>query len=319
MATNVNNKKRQLPISSDTIDKECLVTTDRASRGVWLVKVPRYLSEDWQKNEGRIVGRLIRGAGPDVVFRSETSRVMPSATSSASTSGTSSANQEKANTGTKSLASLSLEPQAITRKGFNSVQLPKEHKFIMRDLNNQTMALLCEDKSGLEENAEIMTGKLSIEGRVVTKAECQPPSSSEYMKMKARQIELVSQPKNVVQQMEKAVIKFKPVTMHAEDLAKEKLKKEGVKAVRFERAHVMEMIFNAFEKHQYYKLVDLQKLTSQPISLVKDILIDIAVYNAQPPHRSTWELKPEYRNYSKDVARVVESKSKTQSNNGRNK
>jgi hypothetical protein len=28
------------------------------------------------------------------------------------------------------------------------------------------MAILCEDKSGLEENADIRTGRLSVEGRV---------------------------------------------------------------------------------------------------------------------------------------------------------
>lgn len=33
---------------------------------------------------------------------------------------------------------------------------------------------------------------------------------------------------------------------------------------------------------------------------VKEILTEIAVYNTMPPHKSMWELKPEYRNYRKD-------------------
>ena len=37
-----------------------LVDCERASRGVWLVKVPRYLSEIWEKNEGSDVGRLVQ-------------------------------------------------------------------------------------------------------------------------------------------------------------------------------------------------------------------------------------------------------------------
>lgn len=37
----------------------------------------------------------------------------------------------------------------------------------LRDLNNQSMAVLSEDKSGLDEEAELRTGKLAIEGRVI--------------------------------------------------------------------------------------------------------------------------------------------------------
>ena len=37
---------------------------------------------------------------------------------------------------------------------------------IYRDVKNQSFAVLSEDKSGLEEDSELMTGKLSIEGRV---------------------------------------------------------------------------------------------------------------------------------------------------------
>lgn len=30
---------------------------------------------------------------------------------------------------------------------------------------------------------------------------------------------------------------------------------------------------------------------------LKDIIRDIGVYNSKGPHKSTWELKPEYRHY----------------------
>lgn len=46
-----------------------LVSCERAARGVWLVKVPKYLSEIWQKNEGNAIGSLI--TGKDVVFKSD--------------------------------------------------------------------------------------------------------------------------------------------------------------------------------------------------------------------------------------------------------
>ena len=43
-----------------------------------------------------------------------------------------------------------------------------------------------------------------------------------------------------------------------------KKKSEGKKA-RDDKDKVLEMLFNAFEKHQYYNIKDLQKITRQPI------------------------------------------------------
>jgi hypothetical protein len=45
------------------------VNTDKASRGVWLVKVPRYLSEVWKNKAGEIIGRLVV-AGGETTFHS---------------------------------------------------------------------------------------------------------------------------------------------------------------------------------------------------------------------------------------------------------
>lgn len=85
------------------------------------------------------------------------------------------------------------------------------------------------------------------------RAECQPPNSLAYMKMKINQIEKVSQPKQSIQTMEKAVVKFKPTAIHTEHKAKEKAKKDGAKTVRGDRDVVTQSIFHAFEKHQYYR------------------------------------------------------------------
>lgn len=65
-----------------------LVNCDKAARGVWLVKVPRYLSELWEKNAGSDVGRLVTGlgeTGKDVVFKSTTPTSTVPSTSTAAT------------------------------------------------------------------------------------------------------------------------------------------------------------------------------------------------------------------------------------------
>lgn len=73
------------------------------------------------------------------------------------------------------------------------------------------------------------------------------------MRMKIEQIEKISQPKNTVKQMDRAVVKFKPTANHVENLANLKAKKDGIKTTRGERNDVMQDIFHAFEKHQYYR------------------------------------------------------------------
>lgn len=62
----------------------------------------------------------------------------------------------------------------------------------------------------------------------------------------------------------------------------------------------MDMLFNAFEKHQYYNIKDLVTLTNQPISYLKEILKELCEYSVKNPHKNTWHLKPEYRHYSVD-------------------
>lgn len=76
----------------------------------------------------------------------------------------------------------------------------------------------------------------------------------------------------------------------------ERKKAEGKKA-RDDKDAVLEMLFSAFEKHQYYNIKDLVKITRQPIVYLKEILKDVCVYNLKNPHKNMWELKPEYRHY----------------------
>lgn len=64
-----------------------------------------------------------------------------------------------------------------------------------------------------------------------------------------------------------------------------------------DKSQVLDMLFNAFEKHQYYNIKDLVKFTNQPISYLKEILKEVCEYNMKNPHKNMWELKKEYRHY----------------------
>uniref|UniRef100_A0A914WIH6 General transcription factor IIF subunit 2 n=1 Tax=Plectus sambesii TaxID=2011161 RepID=A0A914WIH6_9BILA len=272
-----------------------VVDCELGKRGVWLVKVPRYLSEQWEKQQGSDVGRLEiaprvpgRGASGEVIFRSTDHGDFASGAQSSSSAASSSS------------AMNGMNPVPLGKRPSESTQTPKEHRFVIGDIKNQTMAVISEDKTSLGADAEIKSGRLCLEGRVVKRAECRPPASLGYLKMKISQIEKSGQPKRQIQQIDKAEVKFKPVAIHAEDMAREKAKKEGIKAVRADKDKVVSMLFQAFEKHQYYRLIDLQKLTNQPPGYIKEILNEIATYNTAPPHKSMWELKSEYRHYKNE-------------------
>ncbi|KAF3695009.1 General transcription factor IIF subunit 2 [Channa argus] len=132
--------------------------------------------------------------------------------------------------------------------------------------------------------------EISLEGMVVHRAECRPVVSDNYMKLKKLQIKRSTKPQRLSQQLERAVTTvFKPVANHDFNLEYEKKKKSEGKMVRAERQVVLDMLFSAFEKHQYYNIKDLTYL--------KEIMREIGTYNSKGAHKSTWELKPEYRHY----------------------
>ena len=106
------------------------------------------------------------------------------------------------------------------------------------------------------------------------------------MKLKRDALIKASQPVRLVKQLDKVVPSYKPVSDHKHNVSnfksfscykliiirfvlqqiefEEKKKAEGKKA-RDDKDKVMDMLFAAFEKHQYYNIKDLVKITRQPI------------------------------------------------------
>ncbi|KAK6485433.1 general mRNAion factor IIF subunit 2 [Huso huso] len=234
------------------------LTGAKQNTGVWLVKVPKYLSQQWAKSTGRgEVGklRIAKNQG-----KTEVSFTL---------------NEELTNiqdTGEKS----------------TTVKAPRDHPFTMQSVGGQTLAVFTESSSD----------KLALEGVVVQRAECRPAVSENYMKLKRLQIEESSKPVRLSQQLDKAVTtNYKPVANHIYNVEYDKKKKEEGKRARADKQQVLDMLFSAFEKHQYYNIKDLVDITKQPVTYLKEILRDIGVYNIKGTHKNTWELRPEYRHY----------------------
>jgi hypothetical protein len=60
--------------------------------------------------------------------------------------------------------------------------------------------------------------QLSLEGNVVQKGECRPIGNANYMTLKKETIKQASQPTRIVQQLDKAVVNYKPIAAHKSDV-----------------------------------------------------------------------------------------------------
>ncbi|EDV41577.1 uncharacterized protein Dana_GF17437 [Drosophila ananassae] len=275
-------------MSKDEKDKVQIIDKDldlsNAGRGVWLVKVPKYIAQKWEKAPSNMdVGKLRISKTP----------------------------------GQKAQVSLSLTPAVLALDP--EEKIPTEHVLDVSQVTKQTLGVfshMSQAEMAANNGKENSTApalsdneKLYMEGRIVQKLECRPIADNCYMKLKLESIRKASEPQRRVQPIDKIVQNFKPVKDHAHNIEyRERKKAEGKKA-RDDKNAVMDMLFHAFEKHQYYNIKDLVKITNQPISYLKEILKDVCDYNMKNPHKNMWELKKEYRHYKVEEKKEEEHKS----------
>ncbi|EEB10947.1 conserved hypothetical protein [Pediculus humanus corporis] len=216
-------------------DKE--LDTTNVERGVWLVKVPKYVATKWEKASGNIeVGKLKICKQP----------------------------------GQKMQVELSLSEAVLNLKEPGEENIPKDHRLDVLPVKHLTLGVFSHTAPSNLEGVIPESEKLAMEGRIVQKLECRPYADNTYMKLKLETIRKASLPVRQVKQLDRA---------------------------RDDKEAVLNMLFAAFEKHQYYNIRDLVKITNQPIVYLKEILNEVCNYNIKNPHKNMWELKPEYRHY----------------------
>ncbi|XP_055629111.1 general transcription factor IIF subunit 2-like [Toxorhynchites rutilus septentrionalis] len=235
-----------------------------AGRGVWLVKVPKYIAQRWEKTPANIeAGKLrinkYRGQKPQITLD-------------------------------LSDAVLKLEADKI----------PTSHILDVSSVTKQTLGAFShvEGSTPDKEDAAPQPDKLCMEGRFVQKLECRPQADDCYMKMKLESIRKAAQPARQTKALDRIVNNFKPVADHKHNIEEKARKKAEGKHLREDKNKILDILFNAFEKHQYYNIKDLVQITRQPITYLKEILKEVCDYNMKNPHKNMWELKREYRHYN---------------------
>ncbi|XP_018571046.1 general transcription factor IIF subunit 2 [Anoplophora glabripennis] len=246
-----------------------------ANRGVWLVKVPKYVAERWEKAPSDMEVGKLKITKPH---------------------------------GQKAQVSLTLSSAILNLNEPGQESIPKDHRLDVSTVTQQTLGVFSHVVPTNTDAVIPETEKLYMEGKIVQKLECRPYADNCYMKLKLESIRKASLPTRQVKQLDRVVQSYKPVSDHKNNIEyMEKKKAEGKKA-REDKDAVLEMLFAAFEKHQYYNIKDLVKITKQPITYLKDILKEVCNYNLKNPHKNMWELKPEYRHYKQEAAETVTKK-----------
>ncbi|XP_072936861.1 general transcription factor IIF subunit 2 [Epargyreus clarus] len=248
------------------VDRE--LDLSNTGRGVWLVKVPKYIANVWKKAPGNIeVGKLKISRTP----------------------------------GQRAQVQLSLSEAVLCLNEPGEQSIPKEHRLDVSNVTRQSLGVFSHVVPSNTDSVVPESEKLYMEGRIVQKLECKPYENPTYYKLKSESIRKALKPQRQVQHLDKIVQNFKPVSDHKYNIEyQEKKKAEGKKA-RDDKDAVLNVLFAAFEKHQYYNIKDLQKITKQPIVYLKEILKEVCTYNLRNPHKNMWELKPEYRHYKQEA------------------
>lgn len=289
------------------------VDVSAAGRGVWLVKVPKYLSEQWKKcQNGKDVGKLkiskskVPNKKPDIVFTSYDMTAKQAAISSVVPPSVGSF------TTLQSGPRILPQPQPVAMRSNNLIPLRgstnppsrpasgiRNHKFIVTNVGNQNLVVMSQNKAGKEPipGKEAAPDKVYIEGKVLQRAECHPIVDDNYKLLKKEQVQAQNTPVRQMKLLPGIVQNYKPVSDHYENMEERKAKKTEAKRTRAEKDKVMDILFNAFEKHQFYNVKDLVGITKQPVPYLKEILKEICIYNMTAPHKNMWELKPEFRHY----------------------
>lgn len=165
------------------VDKE--LDLSNAGRGVWLVKVPKYMANKWEKAQGNMeVGKL---------------RICKSH-------------------GQKAQVSLTLSDAIVNLDP--SEKIPKEHRLDVSVVTKQTLGVFSHVVPGKTDEVVPENEKLFMEGRIVQKLECRPIADNCYMKLKLESIKKASVPQKRVQAIDKIVQNFKPVKDHKHNVSK---------------------------------------------------------------------------------------------------
>ena len=259
------------------------VDLTRSTGGVWLVKMPKYLSQILTDHaNGMIngeVGHLIQPPPP----------------SKGSTSSTGGGRSQDVIFRLNDQIMKELK-QKNPSKDYRIP--PQEHRFCLNNISDGILRTVY--TRTLDNPKSASNEDISLIGKVIKRAEVRPVENEEYMSMKRKHFEISQEPTRKTIEIDKVRNIYAPKRDHAENIARKKEKKLQGKRIRSDEDTVLNIIFDAFSKNQYISMAALEAITQQPRNYLQQLVKRYCNYN-NTGH--TYELKSQFQQYSTSNAK----------------
>lgn len=237
------------------------VDLTRSTSGVWLVKMPKYLSQILNEyGDGAIngeVGRLVKrppapGSKPSV----------PAPPGGRSQEVFFCLNDQ-------------IMEKLREKNPSKDYQLPpREHRFCLSNISDGVL------RTVYTRTANSATGEqIALAGKVIQRAEVRPVENAQYMSMKRKQFQTYQEPARRAQMIKKKTNAYMPKRDHESNRLLKQRKKEMGKRVRDSEDDVLNRIFSAFSKNQYISMSGLETITQQPKNYLVQLVKRYCNYN----------------------------------------
>jgi len=280
---------------------------------IWLLKVPRYIGNQWLKPEcrqrhrdgTRNLGIITMDTSPDPKTRKQEMKMTYTLAADLATTPADNPpdakrqkimqpQQAKRAGGSTMMGGRSqssamqrsqagaMQPLGAGRGGKNDT-VPRDHAFKFQAKNDQLLAIMSKTKN-------IDPEYRMFEGHVIERAELKPPRTKEYDTFKLKQIYQSAQPTRTTKVTGRVV-----KALHKGPMEHERIIKKS-KAPRLTKGELETAVFKLFQSHEYYTMKDVVDKTGQSMQTVKEVLEEVGVYVNKPGGpRNVWALKDDFK------------------------
>lgn len=266
-----------MAVAAAAVERE--VDMRRAGRRVFLIKAPVYLAKAWaEAGAGADLGRLF--LNPAALPVIEGSNIDGSTTTSTTAAG-----QKRKRVDDGPI------PQGVVGRlmAGGSEGAVREHTISFVKLPEPSYCFSDSEKG------------FAVEGAARVRLDAQPVFSKEYRSfvkvreekenVKTRELKRIDNNETDIKRPRPSLLKPKK----KEDLVQDKM-------TRMPRSELIELIFSCFRRQEHWSLTALREYTQQPVVYLKEVLNEVCTYNKKGEHRSTFELRPEFREEKKKPA-----------------
>eukprot|EP00727_Mastigamoeba_balamuthi_P006252 m51a1_g2246 putative general transcription factor iif subunit 2 (246) ;mRNA; f:289175-290097 len=232
--------------------------TSAGATRMWLFKIPKAVEELWATAKNRDeLGRLI--VSQDI-------------------SGKMRATMELSE-------SLIAAQQAAMEDPSSQPPPPTRHTLELETVTPNTMHVITESSGEV----------FALAGRLERRGDAQPVESEEYRRFCRERSKRANTPSRLAQKITGPVLPSNMARMVNMGQPVARGGEARDKRTCMDRDELLKILFGKFEEREGWKLLDLQRVTDQPLGHLRNVVEQIADRVTTGPERGAYYLKPEYK------------------------